>query len=394
MNRTVWLLSLSQACLVTTLSVAVTAFPLISVSLAPHGGLASIPLALMFLLSMLVMFPAARIVVLHGRRPLFIGSAALGALGCLLGASAVHLHQYGLFLLDAALLGVYNGIGQAYRFAALEVVAPMQQGQAISLTLAGGILAAIAGPNLARTTRDLGGDPFVVTFLVLAVLAVCSVGLAMAMRCAALPPVDAALPRRSLRTLMAQSGARVALGAALVAWTVMTLLMTATPMAMTAHGHSFSHTAMTMQWHMLAMFLPSLVSGRGVRRFGAVPMLAAGAVVGLACLAVSHLGESLLVFQAGLVLLGIAWNFLYVASTALLSASHQPEEKVAVQGLNDGLSMGCVTAAAFTSSLLLAAVGWVGSNQLMALPLVAVLVASVWLWQRDLARARLEALAG
>ncbi len=389
-NRTVWWLCLSQACLVTTLSVAVTAFPLISGGLAPHGGIASLPLALLFLVATLVLFPAARVVAIHGRRPLFIASATCGALGCLLGAGAVHLHQYGLFLLAAALLGIFIGIGQAYRFAAMEVVAPSQQGQAISLTLAGGIFAAILGPNLARTTRDMGSDPFAVTFLVLAVLALCSIALAWAMRCAPPSSVAPGLARSAPRQLMTQSGARVALGGALVAWTVMTLLMTATPMAMTARGHSFAHTAMTMQWHMLAMFLPSLVSGRGVHQFGAVPLLATGALVGLAGLAVSQLGASVLVFQVGLVLVGIAWNFMYVASTALLSASHQTQDKVAAQGLNDALSMGCVTIAAFSSSPLLVAFGWAGSNLLMALPLVAVLVASAWLWRRNTQMARLE----
>lgn len=378
MNRNVLLLSISQASLISTVSVAVTAFSLIGSQLAPYPDWAAAPLACLFFVSMLIMFPAARLVSTLGRKPVFIGAAVAGGLGALLAAWAVNLHSFEVFMLAACCLGVFNGIGQSYRFAAVESVAPSAQGQAISLTLAGGMVAALIGPNLARLTKDLFYAPFTATFLVLGGLGCLGVLLATAMRLPVQAQEARAKNARSLKAIWAQGDARVALFSAVAGWTVMTILMTATPLAMRVCGHGFADTASTIQWHMLAMFAPSLVTGNLVQRAGTSMVLSLGVMAGLACVAINLSGSTVLSFQLALVCLGIAWNLIYVASTALLSLTHLPCEKGKVQAFNDSVSLCFVAAATLASSPLIDRLGWERVNQAMIPVLVLVLALATW----------------
>lgn len=380
MNRNLILLTLSQALMMTVVGLLLSASALVGARLAGSAALATFPLALQYLVTLLALAPASRLMARWGRGPVFMAGAACGGAGLLLAAAGIAFERFSLFCMGAACVGIYGAVGQFYRFAAIEAVPLAQRGRAVALTLSGGVLAAFAGPAIARATRDLLAEPFLASFLALVAGAFLAALLAGALH---LPEAVAGrrdAPRRSLRDLLDDAALRLALIGGMVAYGVMNLLMTATPLAMLCARLDFAATAGVIQWHLVAMFAPSFLTGALIGRVGTRAVMALGTVLTLGGIAVALAGTALAHFEGALVLVGVGWNFLYVAATSLLAESWREEDKARVQALNDSLVFGVVSLATFGAGPLVDRLGWESVNLLAALPLIGLLV-GVWRWR-------------
>lgn len=386
MRRNILLLALSQSAVMTSISLVLAASVVIGASLATPA-LATLPLAMQYLGTMLVLYPLARLIARYGQRPVFIGSALIGALGLALAALGIWQKSFMLFVLSGALVGVFNAAGQYYRFAAAEAVTPELRSKAISLTLSGGVLAALIGPNLARWTRDLLPEPFVASFLVLFCIALLAATLASGLRLKPSAPVSSNV-RYPFLPLLRRADFLLAVVCGVLGYALMNLLMTATPLAMMCRQLGFAETATVIQWHVVAMFAPAFFTGSLIQRFGVLPVMFLGGLSMLGCIAIAINGESLLHFELALVLLGIGWNFLYVGATARLVECCPPAQKAQVQAFNDSLVFFGVASITFGTGSLMANYGWLQLNLYAAVPVLLLMlaIAAQWLLGRRVQR--------
>ena len=383
-KRDVYLLALCQALLATGNAVVITTSALVGQTLAPDG-LATLPLFLQFLAIMATALPASFLMRRIGRRAGFAVGAAFAVSAGLLGCGAILAGSFPLFCVASVGYGVFMGFGMYYRFAAADVASPEFRPRAISYVLAGGVVAAIAGPELAKATDDLFGPAlFAGSFAAIAVLG-CATLLTLA--CLRIPPPaeeERSGAQRPLARIMRQPAFIVALGSAAIAQGAMVLVMTATPLAMAFCGHGFSQTAFVIQWHVLGMFAPSFVTGHLISRFGVLEVMAAGAGLILACLGVALSGIEIAQFWTALFLLGVGWNFMFVGGTTLLTTTYQPAEKARIQAVNDLIIFATAAFASLSSGVLHHLIGWQAVNLSMIAPVLAMLGAIIWLRHRRL----------
>lgn len=378
-QRNVPLLAVGQAVLVSGMSLVIASSALVGAILAPHASWATLPLAVLYITMMATIFPAAEIMRRRGRRFGFRLAAGVGALGAgLAGTSIVQAHFAG-FVVGIGLIGVFSAFGNYLRFTGADIVAPPDKGRAIAYILAGGVVAAFIGPGLAQVARDWIADAAfagayfsLVGFYVLAFVGFSLLALPPPVPTSS-TPADAPRP---LPIVAAQPRFRLALFAAMIGYGVMSLLMTATPLAMHAHQHSFDDIAFVIQWHVLGMFAPSFLTGRLIRRFGAIQIMLAGAMLGLACVALNLLGTHVGHFWLALVLLGISWNFLFIGATGLLTETYRAGEQARVQALNDFAVFSTVAVASLSAGVLHHAFGWQVVN-IGVIPLLMFVVVSI-----------------
>ncbi len=388
MTLAVWLLFFCQA--LTNLAIIGQAAmsALIGYSLAPDKALATVPYAVQMAAMMSASIPAGAVFTRLGRRPGFLLGAGSALVASLVFAVAVWRADFILYCLGSVPAGLAFGIAQHYRFAAAEVAAPHARPRAIALVMAGGILAAIIGPELVKDTKALAAPLlFLGTYLVLAIPPLVTM---LLLSVARLPPPP---PRPATPTPLAVIVARpdflVAVIAGLVAYGSMNLIMTSTPLQMMACGFGVNDAVNVIRWHSIAMYAPGFITGPLIARHGARPVVTAGGVLILLCAATAWAGNGYDVFVVELVLLGVGWNFMFVGATALLSLAHAPEERVRAQAANDFLVFGTVTCTALLSGVLHRYAGWLALNA-GVMPGVAVALALV-AWQR--ARSRTARLA-
>lgn len=372
--RDVGLLALAQAMLMTGTSLMISTSALVGRDLAADPGLATIPLGLQFLAMTLSTIPASLFMGRYGRRAGFLVGVGLGFAGTLLAGYAVMQGSFPLFCVASVLLGSFNATGQFYRFAAAEVASEGLRARAIGFVLAGGIMAAFLGPNLAAWTRHMAGPEFAASYLILAGLYLIGLFAILPLRIPKPAPASLRAAGRPLHEIVVSPLFAMAVVAAAVGYGVMNLLMVATPLSMTAHHHSFEDAAFVIQWHVVAMFLPSFFTGDLIRRYGVYRILVVGVLLNLACVAVNFHGHGVVHYWLALVLLGVGWNFLFIGGTTLLTAAHRPEEKARTQALNDFIVFGTVTMTALGSGALLVTLGWVVINAMVIPFLLLVLV--------------------
>lgn len=315
-----------------------------------------------------------------GRRLGFVVGASLGGVaGGLLSFAAIGMGSFWLFCAGNFLLGFYRGFAMYYRFAAIEVASPGFRSRAISFVLAGGVLAAFIGPWITSNTKDLiDGALFGGPYLVIGLLALVAVVL---MRFLKVPPAGEPQPGeipRPMKAIVSQPNFMVAVLAGTIGYTVMMLVMTAMPLAMSTHGFSLDQAAFIMQWHVLGMFAPSFVTGSLIARFGVTNILRAGVVMLVGTVVASNMGISLAHFWVALVLLGIGWNFLFVGGSTLLSTIHSEAERGKVQGVNDLAIFSLVTIGSFMAGTMLHRLGWQTLNLAMLPPILLVAIATFW----------------
>jgi MFS family permease len=308
MNRNVLILAFCQAMLFTGTGLVLASSALIGKKLSPSPAWATLPLALQYLTTMLAAYYVSSLMKTRGRRYVFVRGALIGSAGVAMAAAGIWLESFYLFALSGLLIGIHTSIGQFYRFAAAEAVAPTFKARAISLTLAGGVFAAFIGPNLANFSRNLMEQTFLAGFLALIVVTLSAAWMSSRLD---LPPVpeDDHRAARPFIAIVSQAKYVIALFSAMMGYGVMNFLMTATPLAMQSYGCSFPSTALVIQWHLVAMFAPSFFTGDLIRKFGALAVMLVGCLLLLACVAINLNGTTVTHFEAALIVLGLGWNF-------------------------------------------------------------------------------------
>ncbi len=354
---------------------------LIGSTIAADKSLATLPLALLQLATMLTTIPAA-FILKRGRKLGFMTGALIGLMGSCLGIYAVLMGNFALFSLSTILYGISNGFVGYYRFTAADVATEAFRSRAISFVIAGGILAALIGPELATWTKDWLPVTFAGGFVAIALLQLLTLLVLSALN---LPPLLQQKYQehgRELGSIMQQPVFIVAVLGSMIGYGVMALLMTATPLAMVAVHHPFHTAASVIQWHVLGMFTPSLFTGYLIARFGVLTIISTGIFLNGLCIAVNLAGTSAPHFFGALLLLGIGWNFMFIGSTTLLTQTYTPAERAKTQAAHDFLMLSFVAFTTFLSGRLLNDWGWTVVNY-TALALIGVaLVAVLYLGQR------------
>lgn len=362
---------------------------LVGQQLSSNPTASTLPVSIYQLGLALSTLPAAWIMNRMGRRAAYVLGAILGVISGVVAAQGIAHSDFVTFCIGTALAGFYAACVQSYRFAATDLVSETaQQAKAISRVMIGGLIAAIIGPQVVIWTRDaLPATPFAGSFYSQAALALLALPLLMGLR---LPPPQSkqavAGDARPLGEIARTPQFVVACAAGVVSYGLMAFLMTAAPMAMVGCGHSVGEAAMGIQWHVLAMFVPSFFTGKLIARYGKRPVTALGLLMIGAAGVLALMGLDIFHFWGSLILLGVGWNFGFIGATALLTECYRPSERAKVQALNDFLVFGTVAVASFGSGQLLHSAGWNGINIGM-LPLVAVVLVLLGLHSQRRAKA-------
>lgn len=387
MPITVMLLSLCQALLVCGNVLLIAVSPLIGADLAPSSSWSTAPVATQWLGLMSATIPASLIMGRLGRKRGFLLGNLIGLAGALLAAQAMMVSHFVLFLLATWLIGVGIGFGQLYRFAAIEAAPAPLRDKAIGLVMGGGVIAAFAGPWLARISREVGEVPFLGSFIGLAALYCLALIILSITRLPTLHATHADGVPRPLGDILKQPAFIIAVVTAMVGYGVMNLAMTATPLAMAGAGHHFDHVSMTIQWHVVAMFLPSFFTGHLSARLGARRVITMGCLLLIGSAFAAQFEAGIAGFNIALILLGLGWNFTFLPATGLLTESYQPVEKARAQAANEFCVFGTVALTALMAGPLVSAFGWASLN-LWLIPLcVLPLVLLMWQHRTRLAQA-------
>lgn len=387
MPITVMLLSLCQALLVCGNVLLIAVSPLIGADLAPSSSWSTAPVATQWLGLMSATIPASLIMGRLGRKRGFLLGNLIGLAGALLAAQALVVSHFVLFLLATWLIGVGIGFGQLYRFAAIEAAPAPLRDKAIGLVMGGGVIAAFAGPWLARISREVGEVPFLGSFIGLAALYCLALIILSITRLPTLHATHADGVPRPLGDILKQPAFIIAVVTAMVGYGVMNLAMTATPLAMAGAGHHFDHVSMTIQWHVVAMFLPSFFTGHLSARLGARRVITMGCLLMIGSAFAAQFEAGIAGFNIALILLGLGWNFTFLPATGLLTESYQPVEKARAQAANEFCVFGTVALTALMAGPLVSAFGWASLN-LWLIPLcVLPLVLLMWQHRTRLAQA-------
>jgi len=383
MNRNILFLACSQATMMTVISLTLSSSALIGRQLG-SPDLATAPLAVQYLATMLLLYPIAKLMELHGRRIIFFGGALIGALGLAIAALGIVSHSFILFVFAGFFVGTFNAVGQYYRFAAAEAVPAQRKSTAISLTLTGGILAAIAGPLLARWTKDFLTPAFLASFIALIGVALLGALFATRLRLPTTIQTNDREVHRPFIEIAKNPKFVLAVLGGVIGYGNMNLLMCATPLAMLGSQHNFSQTATVIQWHVVAMFAPSFFTGHIIQRIGILPVMLLGCIFTLGCIFVSLQGSEVAHFEVALILLGIGWNFLYVGATSLLTETYHKGEKTLVQSFNDTLVFFGVTLATFFSAKLVNTLGWYSLNIYASIPIILLAISIMFMLKPQL----------
>ncbi len=384
MNRNLWLLAAAQGLFLTNNVVFIAINGLVGLSLAPLGWMATLPVMGYVVGGALSTPLVARTQSAFGRKASFqIGLlVALGS--ALLCYWAAWDRNFWLLVASTLIAGYYSANGQLYRFAAAELAEPAFREKAVSLVLAGGLVGAVLGPNLASRTRNLLEVPFAGAYLALTVVALVSMVIMAFVRFPPLPPKKAdADSGRPLWTIIKQPVFVVAAAGAALGYGVMNLLMAATPLAMQVCGFEFSDAALVLQWHVIGMFAPGFFTGHLIKRFGVLPIMAVGVALNVACVLIALSGVDLNQFLIALFLLGVGWNFLFTGSTTLSLQAYRPEEKDRAQAAINFCVFAVMAFTSFASGALVTTQGWALLNLGSLLPLALTALALAWLaWLR------------
>lgn len=378
-KRNVALLSSSQALFTTSQSVLIITAGLIGQIIADDKALSTLPVSLAIVATAMTTIPASLYMQRVGRRAGFLTGAFIGLMGTALATYSVWIGNFWLFAAATFVMGINGGFAQFFRFAAADTASLAFRPRAISLVVAGGIVAAFIGPMIVRNTNDLFAVPFLGPFVVLLGVAVVSMAFLSFLDIPKLTVAESHEPARPLIEIVKQPVFIVAVLGGMVGYGAMTLVMTSAPIAMVGCGFGVPDAADAIQWHIVAMFAPSLVTGSIIQRFGVLQVMATGMVLLTGCVAVALTGLEIAHFTTALIALGLGWNFSFVGASTLLTEAYKPSERAKVQAINDFLVFGMAALGSLSSGMVMHWAGW-NIVQLLALPFIAVSgVATVWL---------------
>jgi len=357
--------------------------------LSPNPCLATLPISFIVFGSMITAPWLSPLMQRNGRRFGFFLGAASGAVGAMISAYGLYIGSFYVLLMGSLLTGVYMSAQGFYRFAATDTASEAFRPKAISYVMAGGLISAIIGPQLNKLVQDAFVVPFLGTYLAVAALNLFGMLLFLALD---LPkgtkgqPVMANAPKaRSRRELLRDPRIIVSVICGMVAYSLMNLVMTSTPLAVVGCGFTKNNANDIVSAHVLAMFAPSFFTGHLIARFGVEKIIATGLVILMGAGMVALSGVAIPNFFGALILLGIGWNFGFIGATTMLSSAHAPHERGVVQGMNDMIVFGMVTVASLASGGLMkcsggtAVEGWDAVNLAMIPFLILAAGALIWL---------------
>lgn len=365
------LLAVAQSLGQTSSVLIATLSAVVGLELAEDKSLATLPIAVISLGTAGMLIPASLFIRKFGQRKGFMVGTAIGMLAGLFSWHGIVEHSFGIFVFGNMLFGCQTGFSQYYRFAAADAVPEASKGRAISLVLTGGIVAAIAGPNLARFTQYIGSTPFIYSYLSITALSMVAFMVIFGLNLQPAGKLATAGVARPLREIIKQRIVGTALVSSVVGYSVMVIVMTATPLAMHGFGHSHNDSAIVIQWHVLGMYVPSFFTGSLIDRFGARNVILTGIVVLGVHVFFALTGTDFLHFVSGLIFLGIGWNFMFIGGTVLLTKAYQPAEKEKTQAFHDFTVFAVISLSSFSAGGLLNHSGWMAVN-VSVIPLLVV----------------------
>ena len=379
MNLRLLLLTLCQGFFLTNNVTFIAINGLVGLSLAPSAWMATLPVTGYVAGGALCAGLVARHQRAWGRRRAFQAGLLVAMAASALCAYAAYSHNFWLLVGATLLAGYYNANAGLYRFAATEIVAPAFKERAISWVLAGGIIGAVAGPNLASATRDALPVAFAGAYAALVGVALLALATVSLISFPPLPVPSVSQPGRPLREIARQPIFIVAVAACALGYGVMNLLMAATPIAMAQCAHPFSAAALVLEWHVLGMFVPSFFTGSLIRRFGCLPVMATGVLLNAICIAVALSGVEVMRFAVALTALGVGWNFLFIGGTTLFTQAYRSEERTTAQAAMDTVIFSTMTLTSFSSGALVTTSGWTWLNLGSIVPVALTAAALLWL---------------
>jgi MFS family permease len=379
MNANLWLLVACQGLFFTNNVTFIAINGLVGLSLAPLGWMATLPVMGYVVGGALSTGIVARTQKRYGRKVSFQIGLAVGALSSLLCAWAAYSSNFWLLVTATVVAGYYNANAQLYRFAAAELAEPSAREKAVSMVMAGGLIGAIAGPNLAAATKSMTAVPFAGAYLALALVALMGMALLAFIHFPPPPAKTSAENGRPLAQIARQPTFIVAAAAGALGYGVMNLLMAATPLAMQTCGLPFSDAALVLQWHVIGMFAPGFFTGHLIKRLGSLNVMGLGLLLNVVCVLVALSGVELHHFEIALFLLGVGWNFLFTASTALSLSTYRPEERDKAQGALNFCVFAVMAVSSFASGVLVTSQGWAWLNLGSLLPLGITGAGLLWL---------------
>ncbi|MFC3943557.1 MFS transporter [Pseudomonas gingeri NCPPB 3146 = LMG 5327] len=378
-------LAIAQGLFTAAIAIDLTLTGLTGYQLAPDKSLATLPFALITVAGAIATYFASTLMQKIGRRRGFVLGALTGAIGGLISVWAVFLNFFWLFCIGTAAVGVFQAFAQYYRLAATDSEPDNRKARAISLVLAGGVIAAFLGPLLASWSADLFPVLFAGSYLMVCLLGLVSAALLwLGYQDARPEPLelhDHEQPPRKLLTIFKQPISLAALSNNVIGGVVMMFIMTATPLAAVASNHSINDGASIIQWHLVGMYAPSLFAGRLIALFGLPPILFLGMALSAACGLIAQFSDSLTAFYIALLFLGVGWNFMFVGGTTLLTSSYHPSEKARVQGVAEFIQYTFTAFSTLAAGPILQLLGWKGMNNIV-FPLIAVSAVITLRWMR------------
>ncbi len=381
LNRNIVILFFTQLIFVSGTVLTVTVGGIVGNDLSPDPALATLPLSFMVIGTALTTIPATMIMQRIGRRLGFTLAAVVACGAALLAAYALETRSFVLYCVATASVGMTLAFSQQFRFAAAESVPAPRISYAISFILLGSIGGAFLGPELAARSQDYTpGTPFLAAMLVVAALYAVAFCLSLNLR---INPLSAAVETqeaaRPLRQMVAAPLFIVAVLGGVVGQGVLTFIMTATPLSMHAvDGHNIAETASVIRAHVIAMYLPSLISAPLISRFGEFKLMTVGALALLVAIGIGLTGQEVMHYWGALLVLGIGWNFLFVGGTTLLVSNYRPSEKFRAQAVNEFSVFGVSAVASLLAGVVIVQWGW-PTLLLSATPAIGLmLVAIAW----------------
>ena len=380
MNRNLFLLISSQVFAFTAATVTVFISGIIGSQLSPIKTLSTLPPSIYVVGTAAATIFAAKIMSIIGRRLGFVFSSVAGSIACLIGAYSIMIERFFIFCIAKFILGATMAFTHQYRFAAAESVEKDKAPKAISSLLLAGIVAAFLGISLSNYTKNFVSDYlYVGSYLTLAILTLIPSFLLFFFRDTKEVSFESNEENNSRNYLEFLSDAKFlqAITSAAFAYAVMSFLMTATPISMhIVHHLSLEKTGIVLQFHVLAMFLPSLFTGNLIKKFGYSYMMYAGVLFYILTILMSFFEPSFLNYFISLIFLGIGWNFLFISGTSLLVTTYKPEEKFKAQGFNDLLVFSSMAIASLSAGVLISLASWKTVN-LFCIPFLILIVLSI-----------------
>lgn len=380
MHRNVWILTIAQAFMMSLNSLNVFVGGLVGNRIAPSERLATLPVASIVVGTALATVPISMLMKRIGRKKTFLLVSLYSVVISLCASYAISIEHFYLFSFCTLLLGVTSACLMQFRFASMESVAPELIPRAASFVLLGGIAAAFMGPEVAVWGKDLFAAEFTGSYMLLAVLFVIGFGVLLLYQNTEMTDGHSDMPKRTLNEISKQPVFWAAVLGSTVGYAVMTFIMTATPVSMhVMDHHSLSDTKWVIQSHIVAMFLPSLVTGELIKRFGVTRIMLTGLFAFIVCIGIAISGHMIHNYWISLILLGIGWNFLFVSGTALLPQAYTPGERYKVQAFNEFIVFGTQAVASLSAGWVVFSLGW-ENLLLLTLPVIGVQLAVLWYW--------------